>query len=252
MLGGMKALTGLQQKAIKLRKKGLSYNEIRKQVNVAKSSLSLWLKNIELSEEHKKRLYTKQIQILSRGTQSQKERREREIQEIFKSAREEIGFPLNKDAYCLMGAALYWAEGSKGGVCQVTNSDPHLIAFMVTWFESMLGIKAESLKARLNIYPQQDETKLKKFWSELTGIPTKRFGKSFIKPANKGFKKNNLYYGTMRIEVPKSVDFKHRIFGWVNVALKGNKKVELVQRRWQVLRDTKRPLPVNLVKTIRP
>lgn len=242
----MKALTDLKQEAIKLRKKGLSYNEIRKQVNVAKSSLSLWLKDIELKEEHRKRLYTKQIQILSRGSQSQKERRKREIQEILKSAKEEIPTPLSKDTYRLMGAALYWAEGSKGGLCQVTNSDPRLISFMVAWFESMLGIKVENLKARINIYPQQDETKLKKFWSELTGIPVKRFGKSFIKPANKGFKKNNLYYGTARIEVPKSVDFKHRIFGWINSVLKDNKKVELVQRKWQSLAQVERPFPVNL------
>lgn len=42
--------------AIELRKQGLSYREIRKSINVSKSTLSLWLKDIELTEQQKKRL----------------------------------------------------------------------------------------------------------------------------------------------------------------------------------------------------
>lgn len=248
----MRPLTELQKKAVKLRKKGLSYNEIRKHIKVAKSSLSLWLKNIELKPEHRERLYTKRIQVLNLGAKSQKERRARQVQEIIGRAEEEIKVPLERDVYRLMGAALYWAEGSKTGLCEVTNSDPHLISFMIKWIGLMFNIKPTTLKARLNIYPQQDEKQIKKFWSELTGIPIENFGKSFVKPLNKGYKRNNLYYGTIKVEIPKSVDIKHRIFGWVSAVLKTNKKVSIVQRRWQVLKDTERPLPVNLVKSTRP
>lgn|SRR3989344_423844 len=244
----MKTLTELQKKAINLRKKGLSYNEIRKRINVSKSSLSLWLKDVELKPEHKARLYSKRIQFLSLGSQSQRERRKREVDTIIEDAGKEIVYPLSAEAHKLMGAALYWAEGSKSGLCQVTNSDPHLISFIVGWIETMFNIKSKNLKAYLNIYPQQNETKIKKFWSELIGIPVQNFGKSFVKPSNKGYKKNNLYYGTIKIVVPKSVDIKHRIFGWINAILKTNKKVLLVQRRWQSLQDTERILPINLRK----
>ena len=126
----MRPLTELQKKAIKLRREGLSYGEIKKQVNVAKSSLSLWLKHIELKPEHKARLYTKHIQYLNLGSLSQKEKRAREVTEIIENAEREIKHPLSVDSCRLMGAALYWAEGSKSGLCQVTNSDPHLICFM--------------------------------------------------------------------------------------------------------------------------
>src|SRR3989344_5662131 len=133
----MKPLTELQKKAIKLRKRGLSYGEIKKQIDVAKSSLSLWLKNIELKPEHKARLYSKHIQFLNLGIKSQKERRAKEVDEIIKKAGEEFTLPLTQDADRLMGAALYWAEGSKTGLCEVTNSDPRLIYFMVGWIERM-------------------------------------------------------------------------------------------------------------------
>ena len=233
--------------AIKLRNKGLSYNEIKKIVPVSKASLSLWLKSIRLKPEHRKRLYTKQVAILSRGAQSQRERRHREIQKILKKAENEIILPLPSIAYRLLGAALYWAEGSKKGACEITNSDPYLIAFMVRWFESILGVSPKLLRARLNIHPQQSDKKLKKFWSQLTHIPLRNFGKSFVKPLNKGYKKNNLYYGTAKIYVPKSVDAKHRIFGWLAAAFKDvAPHVEQVRKRWYLLTKIERTPSVNL------
>lgn len=70
MFGMIKDCQSLKSRAIQLRKRGLSYNEIKRNINVSKSTLSYWLKLIPLKPEHQKRLYTKQIRILSRGSQS--------------------------------------------------------------------------------------------------------------------------------------------------------------------------------------
>ncbi|MBI2624250.1 helix-turn-helix domain-containing protein [Candidatus Parcubacteria bacterium] len=237
--------TVARQKAISLRKQGWSYREIRTEVAVSKSTLSSWLKGLPLKPEHKERLYTKQIAILSRGSQSQKARRQREVDAIIAAAKKEVRLPISHEVFRLMGVALYWAEGSKGKMLEITNSDPRLILFMVRWITSMFSILPTNLKMRLNIYPQQNETSIKKFWSDLTGIPISNFGKTFIKPRSKGFKKNNLYYGTARIEVPKSVDLHYRIFGWLQAALKNlDPEVAPTERKWQSLRNTVRP--VNL------
>jgi len=75
----MKSKSEQYQKAVELRRNGWSYKEIQKNVKVAKSTLSYWLKDIPLSDDHRKRLYTKKISILTYGSQSQKERRKREI-----------------------------------------------------------------------------------------------------------------------------------------------------------------------------
>jgi len=234
-----------KSKAIKLRRAGLSYNEIRKRIGAPKSTLSSWLKNIPLKPEHKKRLYTKQIEILSRGPQSQKERRKREIEKIISKAQREISLPLTHDTYKLFGAALYWAEGSKTKHFAITNSDPYLILFMVKWFGEALNIGPGQLKAWLNVYSQQNEGDLKKFWSDLTGIPIKNFGKSYTKPTSKGYKKNTLYYGTIRVRVARGTDIRHRVFGWVSGVLQNlNPHVESTQRKWVSLTKTERP-PVN-------
>ena len=165
--------------AIELRKQGLSYNEICRRIPVSKSSLSLWLKSVPLAEEHRARLYTKKVEILARGAQSQKERRKREVDAILTSAKTEITTPISFDAFRLFGAALYWAEGRKSNGFEITNSDPNMIAFMIVWFEKVFGVSAIALKANLNIYPQQNELDVKRFWSELTKYSFEQFWKKF-------------------------------------------------------------------------
>ncbi len=235
----------LRDKAEKLRRTGLSYNEIKKKTGISKGTLSFWLKGIALKPEHRARLYTKQIQILSRGSQSQKERRKREIDEIVESAKREIITPPSEQAFKLFGAALYWGEGSKGNVFQITNSDPRLILFMVRWIEKIFGVGRKILKAQLNIYPQQNEREIKRFWFDLTGIPVKNFGKSYVKPFSKGYKKNNLYYGTIRIVVPRSGNYTHRVYGWTQAILENeDATAKKIEKRW--IRLTKINRPVNL------
>lgn len=245
IIGSMKDYNKIKIKAIKLRKDGLSYGNIKKRLNVSKSTLSLWLKNIPLTEKQKNKLYTDQINILSKGPQSQKERRKREIEKILEEAENEIPIPPSFETYRFFGAALYWAEGSKTNGLKITNSDPHLILFMVKWFEKILKIPPKNLKAWLNIYPQQNDLEIKQFWSQLTGIPTKNFGKSFIKPLNKNYKKNNLYFGTISVMVPRGTDARHRIFSWIRVIMKEiNSKTEMTQKKWDKVTNVSRAVNI--------
>jgi len=240
----------LKLKAIKLRKKGLSYREIGKELDVAKSTVRSWCINIPLSPGDRERLYTRQVLLLARGPNSQKERRIREIAKIISCAEKEIQTPLSIETYRLLGAALYWAEGSKTTGFKITNSDPDFILFMVKWLEKIFGVRAKNLKAWLNVYPQQNELDLKQFWSQLTGIPFENFGKSFIKPLSKNYKKNNLYYGTIRIGVSKGTDMRHRVYGWIKTVLKDvAPRVELTQKEWKSLKEVARP--VNLPEDIK-
>jgi hypothetical protein len=232
----------LKEKAIKLRKEGLSYGTIAKKLGISKSTASAWLYTIELTTEQRKKLNANQAIHLNTGPHSQRARREKEIQDILDQAALEIKNPISLESYRLFGAALYWAEGNKVSDFTITNSDPLLIAFMTQWFCKTFMLTPKNLKAHLNIYPQQNDSDLKKFWSNLTGIPLKKFGKSFVKPLNKNYKKNTLYYGTIKIRVEKGTNFRHQVFGWINAVLKNTKiNVESVERKWYKLRDNKRP-----------
>jgi hypothetical protein len=236
----------LKEQAIELRKRGLSYGEISKKIKVAKSTLSLWLKEVALTAEQKKKLYTKQAFALNLGPNSQKNRRQREIDVLTKDAMAEVDSVIPLDVYRFFGVALYWAEGSKTRMLNMTNSDPNLILFWVKWLEKIFKIQSKTLKARLNIYPQQSEQQIKEFWSDLTGIPVASFGKSYVKPFSTNYQKNNLYYGTIRIEVPKSTDLRYRVYGWLQVMMKDvAPEISRVEKKWEKLRNVSRP--VNLV-----
>lgn len=233
----------IKRVAKKLRKRGLSYGEIAHKIKISKSTAKYWCKDIILKPEDQKRLYTKQIKMLSEGPKSSHNRRQEKIAKIIENAEKEISFPINSDTYKLFGAALYWAEGNKVSDFTVTNSDPLLIRFMTQWFCKIFDIKPNDFKAHLNIYSQQDELKLKMFWSDITGIPLNKFGKTSIKLANKNYRKNTLYYGTIKVRVNKGTDFRHQVFGWINAILKETKiNIETIEKKWYKLKsDYKRP-----------
>jgi hypothetical protein len=169
----------------------------------------------------------------------------KEVETIIANGKKEISSPLSQDARRLLGAALYWAEGSKAGAFSIANSDPILILFIVRWLTKEFDIQSRDLKAWLNIYPQQNDNDLKGFWSDLSGIPVSRFGKSYVKPLSKNYKKNNLYYGTIRIRVSKSTDLKHRVYGWLQGALEEYApEYQATQKKWARLSDVEKP--VNL------
>ena len=235
----------LKKQATQLRQNGNSYREISYKLGVPKSTLSYWLKTVPLRKKDRNRLYTNQIKNLSSGPSSQKMRRKKEISTILNDAKKEIGNPLSSDTFKLIGAALYWAEGSKTKIFSMTNSDPVMILFFVKWIERYFSIKPSSLKSRLNFYEQQNEDHLKRFWSDLTGIPLENFTKSYIKRQGKNFKKNNLYYGTIRVTIPRGTNMRYRTFGWIESALQDIlNDTDEVTRKWEYLKNTERP--VNL------
>lgn len=199
------------------RRQGLSYNEILQKVPVAKSSVSLWCRDIELTPQQKHILKKKWVENLRKfakfGPMAIKVRREREINKIREAAKKEIRL-LTPYEFKIAGTMLYWAEGSKSHGVEITNSDPKLIRFMVRWFKEVCGATSEGLTARLNIHANQNDKKIKKYWSEITGIPLAQFGKSYIKPEGAGHRKNILHNGVIRVRFG-SEDLRHRIMAWI-------------------------------------
>ena len=63
------------KKAVKLRKQGFSYHDILKKVPVAKSTLSLWLRDVGLAKEQKQRLSNKRLQSALKGAMKRKRER---------------------------------------------------------------------------------------------------------------------------------------------------------------------------------
>lgn len=203
-------------KAVALRKKGRSYSEIIRKVKVSKSTLSLWLKSVELTFKQKERLYVtlKQKNAYRLAKMNQKNK-ERKIKIIVGQAKREIRRFVNTPLF-LAGLMLYCAEGDKSDereVVKFSNSDPVLIKFIMRWFREVCRVPEDKFKITLHIHALHCRKNIENYWSRQINIPLKQFYKTQIKPTSLGQRKNILYNGTCAVCVHNK-DLYRRIKGW--------------------------------------
>ncbi len=103
----------LKKKAIRMRKQGKTYSEIMKAVPVAKSTISLWLRELGLSISQQQKITEKKRQGQLKGAASRRHQRKELQAVIHKKASAEIG-KISKRELWLVGIALYWAEMVEG------------------------------------------------------------------------------------------------------------------------------------------
>lgn len=200
--------------AINLRKKGRSYSEISEKLGVPKSTLSDWLKNIELTPQQKKRLMTKRQLAAYKGAKINQRYADKRRKIIIEKAKKEADELINNPLF-IAGLMLYWAEGNKRGreVVRVTNSDPEIIRLMMRWFREICHVPEYKFGVSLYLHELHVRQDVRKFWSKITGIPLSQFGKDTIKPTIHSQRTNKLYEGVCRITIC-SADLFRRIMGW--------------------------------------
>lgn len=95
--------------AINLRKKGYSYSQILKSVNVSKSTLSRWCKNIILTTEQFEKLIKRKLSGSEKGriigAKKQQELKKFKFKQIIDQSQKEIGI-FNKKR------KIYWRHSS--------------------------------------------------------------------------------------------------------------------------------------------
>lgn len=200
--------------AIKLRKAGKSYSEIRKMIKVSKGTLSLWLRDITLTSKQEKRIYVELRQKNAyRMAKSNQNKRIEITKEITEKAKKEA-LKLFKNPLFSPGLMLYWAEGAKTSeVVRFSNSDPIMISFIMRWFREICNIPNEKFKIALHIHSLHCREDMLDFWSKVTNIPPSQFYKTQIKPTSLGQRRNKLYNGTCSVTVYDKNLFR-KMNGW--------------------------------------
>lgn len=199
-----------RRKAIELRKRGLSYSEIRRKIVVSKSTISDWLKNIGLTETQKQRLYGRKLVGVEKLQKIMKERREMFRKDIYDKQKILLGILTERDLL-MLGLGLYWGEGRKGdSQVSISNTDPSMVNFFLKWLETCFGVMRTNkrLKAVLHLYSDMNFEKEIDFWSRQLGLDSKQFNKPYVK-ANfilsldqKGFGHGTcmIYYSDVKIK----------------------------------------------------
>lgn len=220
---GFMAKSKEKNQALELRQKGKSIKDIAKRLKIAKSTVSLWCRDIKLTPEQTQKLYEKMVRSgykgRMKGARIQYERRLKRIEEWKKRGIEQIGKLSNRDLL-IAGIALYWGEGAKKrrGV-SFCNSDPKLIKFMIKIFRKVWKIDKGSFTAYVGINKiHKDRVKeVEDYRSKITKIPREQFTKtSLIKAKNKkNYKNFPVHYGTLTVKIRKSAELYYQISGLI-------------------------------------
>jgi len=98
-----------KQKAIIMRKKGMSYSQIKEKLGVSKSTLSGWLYNMPLSEKRIRELRADSPVRIERYRNTMRVKKENRLKEVYKKVSKDIGNFSKRDLF-LAGLFLYWEK----------------------------------------------------------------------------------------------------------------------------------------------
>lgn len=156
--------------ARELRATGRSIKEIEQQLSVSRSSVSLWVRDVELGPEQRARLIEKaRLGPLVSGERKAATAREtrRGYQEAGRRLAREC------DATYAAGCMLYWAEGSKArNTVQITNSDPELLAYFLRFLRAHFKVENSRVRLKCNLFADHVERQreIEDFWLARLGL----------------------------------------------------------------------------------
>lgn len=182
-----------------LRAKGFSIPEISSELNLPKSTVFNYAKNVKmlhevLKEWKAKRGGSRKIKLL---------KEEKAFAEAEKTVKQ-----FSKKEKLLFISALYWAEGNKKDF-MLSNTDPNLIKVFINGLREVFGIGNERLKVSIRIYEDMDKEKCLNFWATVVNLPKDNFQNVYIL---NGKKQGKLEFGMCRIRVTKGGDLLKQLF----------------------------------------
>jgi hypothetical protein len=193
-----------RDEARRLRLEGASINEIEKILGVARSSVSRWVSDIDLSPEQRAELTRRSGAGRLAGAAVNAERaRGRRV------AWQEDGRHRARDAdpSYIGGCMLYWAEGSKArSTVEITNADVELIRTFATFLRQHFDVAPDAMRLQCNLFADHSErqVEIERYWLDATGLPVSSLRRSAVNRYSKySLKKrtNRLPYGTARLIV---------------------------------------------------
>ena len=208
----------LMAMAIRMRKKEMSYSQIRKEINVSKGTLSRWLRDMPLSKKRVSELRDKNEKRIERYRETMKKKREDRMDRKIKIQKKKL-LPISKRDMLIAGFFWYWGEGGKTTRSSVVvcNTDPAASRFGLSWMLNSLKIPIEKVKVRLHLYRDMNIGSEMQYWSDLLCIPEKQFQKTQLKKTNfRSINHGNYGHGTCELIV-HDTDLKEDVLAGLTV-----------------------------------
>ena len=183
---------------------GLPIKEIARLLGVSKSSVSLWVRDIQLSAAQHEALrqrnpaYNRQLNGRAVAAANRRAARQSYQAEGRELARR--GDPLHA-----AGCMLFWAEGSRTrNAVRFTNSDPEMIRFFIAFLRKFFDVPDDRVRVWCNLFADHAsrQEEVETFWLEVVGLPRTCLTKSTVNAYSRHSQRkrlNMLPYGTCRV-----------------------------------------------------
>jgi hypothetical protein len=170
---GYRGLVAEQARARDLRAEAWTLLEIANELGVAKSSVSLWVRDVEFVPRPRAHVARR------RQPNALQQRKQAEIDELLAEGRQRMGCLTEKE-FLVAGTALYAGEGGKtAGSVSFANCNPRMIVFFCEWLRRFFVVDESRLRLKLYLHHGLDIDATIRFWSSVTGIPPSQFGKPY-------------------------------------------------------------------------
>jgi len=199
------------------RKHGQSIKEIARAVGVSTSSVSHWVRDIELTAEQVDALRVRNPilngQMAGAKARSTRARALRQVAQAEGRAAALLGDPMH-----VAGCMLFLAEGSRHrNAVHFTNSDPEMVAFFARFIRRFFAPPEERMRVWCNLHADHGERQLEveNFWLRTVELPRACLIKSTVNvhsSATRRKRTNMLPYGTCRLTVHSTAIVQH-IYG---------------------------------------
>jgi transcriptional regulator with XRE-family HTH domain len=191
------------------REEGAAINDIARRLGVSKSSVSLWVRDIELTPEQRQALLEKNPAYNRQhsGWTKVAERRRAEREACQAKGR---ALARQRDPGFVAGCMLYWAEGTKDrNQIQFVNSDVAMARFFVDFLKRHFELEAAAIKITCRLYADHlaQQRQVEQHWLDALGLPAESLRKSVVNVYSKYSQRKrvgNLPYGTCTVVVSKT------------------------------------------------
>ena len=234
---GYRGKVEAQDRARRLRATGRTLADIAAELGVARSSVALWVRDVEYAARPRRRARRRGPNVLQR-------RKAAEIEAMDSDGAARLGH-LGRQARLAAGAALYAGEGAKrDGTVSFANSDPAMMRFFCVWLREFFEIDESRLRVRLYLHEGLDLAEASAFWSAVTNIPQQQFQAPFRATPDPTIRTTKHVYGCCHVRYASTTT--HRaIMGLIRALLSfgGWSGVAQSAERWPVKPMVEGPSP---------
>ncbi len=203
----------IREQACEMRRRGETITAIASTLNVSKGSVSMWVRDIPLTEAQIEAIRLKKARFAAqnKGSQTNKTKYRAVRKEYQEQGRAtaRLGRPLH-----LAGCMLYWAEGGKLRNSYIfVNTDPNMHRLMMRFLRDELHIHDSEITLYIHCHfsDRESQKKIEEYWLEVLQLPASCLRKTQYKKGSET-RKNTLVNGVCGVRVNRSQLVQH-IYG---------------------------------------